>query len=118
VCYEPKLLYGREAVLTHQNTRISGLVPADLPTRVDGRTWALAGHARERGDDWQAVVSKVREALMWKITSHGFTLQEVLIMAAANVASALIATDKSERTIWHSPAHRDSTGSRRLSWQK
>jgi len=55
---------------------------------------------------------------MWKITSRGFTLQEVLIMAAANVASVLIATDKSERTIWHSPAHRDSTGSRRLLWQK
>ena len=51
---------------------------------------------------------------MWKITSRGFTLQEVLIMAAANVASALIATDKRERTIWHSRARRDSTGSRRL----
>ena len=55
---------------------------------------------------------------MWKITTRGFTLQEVLIMAAMNVASALIATDKGERTIWHSRAHRDSTGSRRLSWQK
>ena len=55
---------------------------------------------------------------MWKITSRGFTLQEVLIMAAANVASALLATDKSERTIWHRPVHRDSTDSRRLSWQR
>ena len=36
---------------------------------------------------------------MWKITSRGFTLQEVLIMAAVNVASAPIATDKIERTI-------------------
>ncbi len=35
---------------------------------------------------------------MWKITTRGFTLQEVLIMAAMNVASVLIATDKSERT--------------------
>jgi hypothetical protein len=54
---------------------------------------------------------------MWKITTHGFTLQEVLIMAAMNVASALIATDKGERTTSTAP-HRDSTGSRRLSWQK
>ena len=36
---------------------------------------------------------------MWKITTSGFTLQEVLIMAAMNVAPALIATEKaSERT--------------------
>ena len=35
---------------------------------------------------------------MWKITTHGFTLQEVLTMAATNSASALITTDKSERT--------------------
>jgi hypothetical protein len=34
---------------------------------------------------------------MWKITTRGFNLQEVLIMAATNVASALMATDKSER---------------------
>ena len=55
---------------------------------------------------------------MWKITTRGFTLQEVLIMAEMNVATALIATDKVERTIWRSCAHRDSPGSRRLSWQK
>ena len=55
---------------------------------------------------------------MWKITTRGFTLQEVLIMAAMNVASALIATDKGERTICRSRAHRDPLGSRRLSWQK
>jgi len=61
---------------------------------------------------------KVREALMWKITTRGFTLQEILIMAAMNVAPALIATDKGERTIWRSGAHRDSPGSRRLLWQK
>jgi len=54
---------------------------------------------------------------MWKITTRGFTLQEVLIMAAMNVASALVATDKSEND-WRSPAHRDSTGYRRLSWQR
>jgi hypothetical protein len=41
---------------------------------------------------------KGREALMWKITTRGFTLQEVLIMAATNIAYALIATDESERT--------------------
>jgi hypothetical protein len=55
---------------------------------------------------------------MWKITTRGFTLQEVLIMAATNVESALIATDKKRADDWHSPAHRDSTGSRRLSWQR
>jgi len=31
---------------------------------------------------------------MWKITTHGFTLQEILIMAAANLASPLIAPEK------------------------
>jgi hypothetical protein len=51
---------------------------------------------------------KVREALMWKITTHDLTLQELLIMTAMNVASALIATDKGERKIWRSRAHRDS----------
>ena len=55
---------------------------------------------------------------MWKITSRGFTLQEVLTMAAMNVAPVLIATDRGERTIWRSRAHRDSTDSRRSSWQK
>ena len=50
VRYEPKLLYGREAVLTHQNRWIPGLVPADVPTRVAGRTWTLAGHVGEPGD--------------------------------------------------------------------
>ena len=40
---------------------------------------------------------------MWKITTRGFTLQEILIMAAMNVAPALIATDRSERTIWRQP---------------
>jgi hypothetical protein len=58
---------------------------------------------------------KDREALMWKITTRGFTLQEVLIMAAMNVPPALIATDKGERTVWRSYAHQDSPGSRRLS---
>ena len=55
---------------------------------------------------------------MWKITTCGFTLEEVLIMAAMNVASALMATDKAEGTISRSRSHRDSLGSRRLSWQK
>jgi hypothetical protein len=53
---------------------------------------------------------------MWKITTRGFTLQEVLIMAAMNVAPALISTG--ERTIYRRHAHQDSPGSRRLSWQK
>jgi hypothetical protein len=53
---------------------------------------------------------------MWKITNYGFTLQEVLIMAAMNVAPALIATDTGKRTIWRSRTHR-SLASRRLSWQ-
>jgi hypothetical protein len=36
---------------------------------------------------------------MWKITTRGFTLQEVLIMAAMNVAPALTAmTHASERS--------------------
>jgi hypothetical protein len=55
---------------------------------------------------------------MWKITTGGFTLQEILIMAAMNVAPALIATDKGEQTIGRGRTHRDSLGSRRLSWQK
>ena len=55
---------------------------------------------------------------MWKITTRGFTLQEVLIMAAMNVAPALIAADKGKRTIWRSRAQGDLPGSRRLSWQK
>ena len=40
---------------------------------------------------------------MWKITTGGFTLQEVLIMAAMNVAPAVIATDKGERTTGTAP---------------
>lgn len=34
------------------------------------------------------------EAFMWKITTHGFTLQEVLILAAMNIATAVIAAEK------------------------
>ena len=58
---------------------------------------------------------------MFRITAETcrrFTLAEVLIMAAMNVAPVLIATDKGERTIWRSRAHRDSLKSRRLSCQK
>jgi hypothetical protein len=44
---------------------------------------------------------------MWKIRTRGFTLQEVLIMAAMNVAPALVATDKGDRTIWLGREHRD-----------
>ena len=47
-----------------------------------------------------------------EITTHGFTLQEVLVMAAMNVASALLATDIGDRTISQRRDHRDplSTG--------
>jgi hypothetical protein len=31
---------------------------------------------------------------MWKITTHGFTLQEVLILAAMNIATAVMAVEK------------------------
>jgi len=48
---------------------------------------------------------------MWKITTHDFTLQQVLIMAAMNVAPALLATDSGERTIWRSRTRRDLPGS-------
>ena len=34
------------------------------------------------------------EAVMWKITTHGFTLEEVLILAAMNMATAAIAAEK------------------------
>jgi hypothetical protein len=31
---------------------------------------------------------------MWKITTRGFTLQEVLILAAMNIATAVLAAEK------------------------
>ena len=31
---------------------------------------------------------------MWKITTRGFTLQEVLMLAAMNIATAVIAAEK------------------------
>jgi hypothetical protein len=34
------------------------------------------------------------EAVMWKITTRGFTLQEVLILAAMNIATAVTAVEK------------------------
>ena len=52
---------------------------------------------------------------MWKITTHGFTLQEVLIMAAMNVASADSDRQKRANDPAQPRAHRDSLGSRRLS---
>jgi hypothetical protein len=55
-------------------------------------------------------------ALMWKITSRGFTLQEVLVMAATNIAAALIATDKSERTTTPSTEIQKAPGE--MSWQR
>lgn len=57
-------------------------------------------------------------ALMWKITIRGFTLQEVLIMAATNIASALTATDESERTTGTAPRTEIKRASGEMSWQK
>ena len=34
------------------------------------------------------------EAVMWKITARGFTLQEVMILAAMNIATDVIAAEK------------------------
>ena len=34
------------------------------------------------------------EAVMWKITTRGFTLQEVLILAAMNIATVVIVAEK------------------------
>ena len=55
-------------------------------------------------------VQRSGEALMWKITTRGFALQEVLIMAATNVAAALMATDKSERTTTPRTEIQEATG--------
>jgi hypothetical protein len=55
---------------------------------------------------------------MWKITTRGFTLQEVLIMAATNIASALIATDQSERTTGIASRTEIQPTPGDLSWQK
>jgi hypothetical protein len=55
---------------------------------------------------------------MWKITTRGFTLHEVLIMAATNVASALIATDKSERTTCTAPGTEIQQAPGGCPWQR
>ena len=55
---------------------------------------------------------------MWKITTCGFTLHEVLVMAATNVASALIATDKSERTTGTAPRTEIQQALGEMSWQR
>jgi hypothetical protein len=44
---------------------------------------------------------------MWKIRTRGFTLQEVLIMAAMNVEPTLVAIQRGDRTIWKGPEHRE-----------
>jgi hypothetical protein len=54
---------------------------------------------------------------MWKITTCGFTLHEVLIMAATNAASALIATDTSERTTG-TAEHQIQQDLGEISWQR
>ena len=55
---------------------------------------------------------------MWKITTRGFTLQEVLIMAAMNVASPVRATDKSERTNGTAPRTEIQRAPGEMSWQR
>ena len=55
---------------------------------------------------------------MWKITTRGFTLQEVLIMAATNIASALIVTDESERTTGTAPSTEIQQTLGEMSWQR
>jgi Tfp pilus assembly protein PilV len=55
---------------------------------------------------------------MWKITTRGFTLHEVLIMAATNVASALIATYKSKRTTATAPSTEIQQTLGEMSWQR
>jgi hypothetical protein len=55
---------------------------------------------------------------MWKITTRGFTLHEVLVMAATNVAYALIATDKSERTTGTAPSIEIEQAPGEVSWQR
>ena len=55
---------------------------------------------------------------MWKITTRGFTLHEVLVMAATNVAYALIVTDKSERTTGTAPSTEIQQVPGEMSWQR
>jgi hypothetical protein len=59
-----------------------------------------------------------RKSLMWKITTRGFTLQEVLIMAATNIASARIAIEKSERTTGTAPSTEIQQTPGEMSWQR
>ena len=55
---------------------------------------------------------------MWRITTRGFTLHEVLLMAATNVVSAMIATDKSERTPGTAPSTEIQQTPGGMSWQR
>jgi hypothetical protein len=56
-------------------------------------------------------------ALMWKITTHGFTLQEVLIMAAMNVACPVMATEN-EQTTGTAPSTEIQKAPGEMSWQR
>jgi hypothetical protein len=40
------------------------------------------------------------EAVMWKITTRGFTLEEVLIMAAMNLLTSAATAPKREKRAW------------------
>jgi hypothetical protein len=55
---------------------------------------------------------------MWKIRTRGFALQEILIMAAMNVAPAMIAADKVRANDLALPRAPKFTSFRSLSWQK
>ena len=55
---------------------------------------------------------------MWKITTRGFTLQEVLIMAAMNLAERTDSDRQRRANDLAQLAHGDSLEPRRLSWQK
>ena len=46
---------------------------------------------------------------MWKITTRGFTLREVLILAAMNIATAVIAAEKCGQGASQSSTNKDHT---------
>ena len=79
-----KSLYSRKV----PNTKfLSSKEVLFLPRVCDCPNW---GCRKGTGGQWlrhQETRVKGREALMWKITTRGFTLQEILIMAAMNVAT-------------------------------
>ncbi len=55
---------------------------------------------------------------MWKITTRGFTLEEVLIMAAMNLADRMDSDRQRRPNDLAQPRAPRVTGIRRSSWQK